>query len=84
MEGHNHDRRAEQCPKALSLESEIQLGLDRLGARDAAHVAVKQRSAHAEDEGQTKDRTQDGITDEHGFGYTGQDRREGEGSGLGY
>lgn len=28
------------APKALNLETEIQLGLGRLGERDAAHVAV--------------------------------------------
>ncbi len=70
------------------VDTEIQPGLDRLRERAAARAADEARAAHAEEDSQAERVTQDGITDEHGFGYgTGYtDRHQGEGHGshLGY
>ena len=79
----------QNSPHRGAVDSEIQPGLDRLRERAAARVADKERvRAHAEDDRQAERATQDGITDEHGFGYgTGYtDRHHGEGHGshLGY
>ena len=79
----------QNSPHRGAVDSEIQPGLDRLRERAAARAADKERvRAHAEDDRQAERATQDGITDEHGFGYgTGYtDRHHGEGHGshLGY
>ena len=79
---------AANSPRSGDLDSEIQRSLGRLQERAAARAADKERAAHTEKEGHAEPITQDGITDEHGFGYgTGYtDRHQGEGHGshLGY
>jgi len=78
----------QNSPHRGDVDSEIQRQLDRLQERAAARAADKERAAHAEEDSQAERVTQDGITDEHGFGYgTGYtDRHQGEGHGshLGY
>jgi len=79
---------AANSPRSGDLDSEIQRSLGRLQERAAARAADKERAAHTEKEGHAEPITQDGITDERGFGYgTGYtDRHQGEGHGshLGY
>ncbi len=71
------------------INAEIQRGLDRLQARDADRAAEKERAARAEVDSPAEGATQDGVTDEYGYGHgTGYTDRYyyggGEGSHMGY
>jgi len=80
---------AENNPGNSDINAEIQRGLDRLHARDAARAAEKERVARAEEDSPAEGSTQDGVTDEYGYGHgTGYTDRYyyggGEGSHMGY
>ncbi len=71
------------------INAEIQRRLDRLQARDADRAAEKERAARAEVDSPAEGATQDGVTDEYGYGHgTGYTDRYyyggGEGSHMGY